>query len=100
MEPVTPGALAMSRPALAPLTPAKGTKTGVLIAATAGSALATTATVHAVFGTFLVPLSESFGWARSSISVVLAILALTGAIVYPLAGRYADKPRAMPRPTR
>ena len=91
MEPVTPGVLAMSHAAAAPIARSKGSKTGVLIAATAGSALATTATVHAVFGTFLVPLSESFGWARSSISVVLAILALTGAIVYPLAGRYADK---------
>ncbi|AKH41128.1 MFS family permease [Altererythrobacter atlanticus] len=66
-------------------------KLGILIAATTGSALATTATVHAVFGTFLVPLSESFGWSRASISLVLAILALTGAIVYPLAGRYADR---------
>jgi len=66
-------------------------KIGVLIAATTGSALATTATVHAVFGTFLVPLSESFGWSRASISVVLAILALSGAVCYPLAGRYADR---------
>lgn len=68
-----------------------GSKSGVLFAATTGSALATTATVHAVFGTFLLPLSETFGWARSSISVVLAILAVASAIVYPLAGRYADK---------
>ena len=66
-------------------------RAGVLIAATTGNALATTATVHAVFGTFLVPLSEEFGWARSSISLVLAILAVVSAVVYPLAGRYADR---------
>ncbi|MEN7538582.1 MFS transporter [Aurantiacibacter flavus] len=63
---------------------------GVLFAATLGSALSTTATVHAVFGTFLVPLSETFDWSRSSISVVMAIIALASAITYPLAGRYAD----------
>ncbi|RKF23567.1 MFS transporter [Altericroceibacterium spongiae] len=53
--------------------------------------LCATATVHSVFGTFLVPLSETFNWTRASISVVLAIIALSSAIVYPLAGRYADK---------
>ena len=62
----------------------------LLFAATAGNALTTTPAVHAVFGTFLVPLSESFGWSRASISGVLAVLALTSAVVYPLAGRYAD----------
>jgi len=68
----------------------KRRQTGVLIAATTGSVLCTTASVHAVFGTFLVPLSETFGWTRASISVVLAILSAASAIVYPLAGRYAD----------
>ncbi|MBU0556312.1 MAG: MFS transporter [Alphaproteobacteria bacterium] len=66
-------------------------RTGVLIATTAGNALGKTATVHAVFGTFLVPLSQEFGWQRSSISMVLAILAVVSAIIYPLAGRYADR---------
>ncbi|MXP24977.1 MFS transporter [Altererythrobacter indicus] len=63
---------------------------GVLFAAITGNALCATATVHAVFGTFLVPLSEAFAWPRASISVVLGIIALSSAIVYPLAGRYAD----------
>ena len=66
-------------------------RSGVLFAATTGSALSTTATVHAVFGTFLVPLSETFDWSRSSISVVMAIIAITSAITYPLAGRYSDE---------
>jgi len=63
---------------------------GVLFAATTGSALSTTATVHAVFGTFLVPLSEEFDWSRSSISLVMAIIAISSAITFPLAGRYSD----------
>lgn len=70
-----------------PLPPRAG---GVLFAATVGNALATTPAVHAVFGTFLVPLSQEFGWSRASISAVLTIIALTGALFYPLAGRYAD----------
>lgn len=71
-------------------TPCRGSRAGVLVAATTGNALATTATVHAVFGTFLIPLSTEFGWSRASISTVLAIFAIASAIVYPLAGRYAD----------
>ena len=63
---------------------------GVLAAATTGSVLSTTATVHAVFGTFLVPLSDDFGWTRASISAVMAIIAVSCAITYPLAGRYSD----------
>ena len=63
----------------------------VLFAITLGNSLTTTTTVHAVFGTFLVPLSEEFGWSRASISAVLAIIAVCGAITYPLAGRYSDK---------
>jgi len=64
---------------------------GVLFAATTGSVFSTTATVHAVFGTFLVPLSEAFGWTRASISAVMAIIAISCAITYPLAGRYSDR---------
>lgn len=63
----------------------------VLAACTIGNALNTTAAVHAVFGVFLVPLSETFHWSRASISAALGLIAIAGAIVYPLAGRYADK---------
>nr|WP_272917833.1 MFS transporter [Altericroceibacterium endophyticum] len=62
-----------------------------MIATTVGNGLTTTPAVHAVFGTFLIPLSESFGWSRASISVVLAILAATCAVGYPIAGRFADR---------
>ena len=62
----------------------------VLVACTVGNAVSMTPAVHAVFGTFLMPLSAEFGWPRAAISVVLTIMALTGAIAYPLAGRIAD----------
>lgn len=63
----------------------------ILFAGTTGSALSTTATVHAVFGTFLVPLSKTFDWSRASISAVMVIIAISSAITYPLAGRYSDE---------
>lgn len=65
-------------------------QTGVLAACTVGNAASMTPAVHAVFGTFLIPLSAEFGWPRAAISVVLTIMALTGAVIYPLAGRFAD----------
>lgn len=63
---------------------------GVLAACTIGNIVSKTPAVQAVFGTFLVPLSETFGWPRAAISVVLTIMALTAAVIYPLAGRVAD----------
>ncbi|MGF7146917.1 MFS family permease [Sphingomonas zeicaulis] len=62
----------------------------VLLACTVGNAVSVTPAVHAVFGLFLVPLSDAFGWPRASISVVLGILAAGGALIYPLVGRYVD----------
>ncbi|MBN8818847.1 MAG: MFS transporter [Sphingomonas sp.] len=65
-------------------------KVGVLVACTIGNIVSKTPAVQAVFGTFLVPLSQAFGWPRAAISVVLTIMALTAAVIYPLAGRAAD----------
>ena len=68
----------------------RSTRLRVIVAATAGNMLGVTATVHAPFGIFLIPLSSQFGWPRASISAVLGLIALAGAVIYPLAGRYAD----------
>jgi MFS family permease len=67
------------------------TRNGVLAACVVGNAVSMTPAVHSVFGHFLVPLSATFGWTRASISAVLGIMAVTGAVVYPLAGRWADR---------
>ena len=72
-------------------TPPRGSKGGVLFACTLGNSVSVTPAVHAVFGLFLVPLTEAFGWSRASVSGVLGILALVGAVTYPLIGRYVDK---------
>jgi MFS family permease len=50
-----------------------------------------TPAVHAVFGLFLGPLSETFHWPRAKISIVLGMMAVVGAVLYPLAGRFADR---------
>lgn len=67
------------------------TRNGVLAACVIGNAVSMTPAVHAVFGHFLLPLSGEFGWSRASISAVLGIMAATGAVMYPLAGRWADR---------
>jgi MFS family permease len=69
----------------------RGSKGAVLFACTLGNSVSVTPAVHAVFGLFLVPLTATFGWSRASVSGVLGILALVGAVTYPLIGRHIDK---------
>jgi MFS family permease len=63
----------------------------VLAACTIGNAVSLTPAIHSVFGLFLVPLSNQFGWSRASISAALAVMAITCAISYPVAGRWTDR---------
>jgi MFS family permease len=44
-----------------------------------------------VFGVFLLPLSKAFGWPRAEVSGVLALIAVIGAMAYPIVGRIADR---------
>jgi MFS family permease len=63
----------------------------ILAGATIGNMVSITPAVYSVFGTFLIPLSKAFDWPRAKISAVLGIIALIGAVTYPLAGRFADR---------
>lgn len=67
------------------------TRLGIIASCTVANIVSLTPVAHATFGTFLIPLSTTFGWSRASISGVLAILAVAGAILIPLAGYYADR---------
>lgn len=67
------------------------TRLGIIASCTVANMVSLTPVVHATFGTFLIPLSTAFGWPRASISGVLAILAIAGAFLIPLAGYYADR---------
>ena len=65
--------------------------TGALAACTVGNAVGVTPMVYTVFGLFLVPISSEFGWPRSAVSLVLLILAVSGALSYPIIGRVIDQ---------
>lgn len=56
-----------------------------------GNAVTITPAVHAVFGTFLIPVTEEFGWPRATFSLVLMIIAASAALIYPLSGYLADR---------
>lgn len=64
---------------------------GVLAACTVGNAVGVTPMVYTVFGLFLIPISSEFGWPRSAVSLVLLVLAIAGALSYPVVGRIIDR---------
>tara|TARA_R110002073_G_scaffold335219_3_gene526641 strand:+ start:2461 stop:3753 length:1293 start_codon:yes stop_codon:yes gene_type:complete len=64
---------------------------GAVLSSTIGISVGITSTVMTVFGLFLIPISEEFGWTRSSVAVVLPILAITSALIYPVIGHLADR---------
>ncbi len=47
--------------------------------------------VYTVFGLFLIPISTEFNWPRSAVSIVLLIMAVAGALSYPIVGRIIDR---------
>lgn len=63
----------------------------IVAGCTIGNAVSLTPAIHTTFGTFLVPLSATFGWSRASISGVLSLVAVAGMLLYPVAGRFADR---------
>lgn len=71
-------------------------RAGVLIACTVGNAVGVTPMVYTVFGLFLIPISTEFNWPRSAVSIVLLILAIAGAVSYPVVGRLIDRRGARP----
>ena len=64
---------------------------GVVTACTVGNAVSVTPMVYTVFGLFLIPISTEFDWPRASVSFVLFIIAVAGAISYPIVGRLIDR---------
>ncbi len=64
---------------------------GVVFACTVGNAVSVTPMVYTVFGLFLIPISTEFGWPRSAVSIVLLIIAVAGALSYPIVGRIIDR---------
>ena len=79
-----PGKPLLSRPA------------GVVVACTVGNAVSVTPMVYTVFGLFLIPIATEFDWSRAAVSFVLFIIAVAGAISYPIVGRLIDRYGARP----
>ena len=69
---------------------------GVVFACTVGNAVSVTPMVYTVFGLFLIPISSEFGWSRAAVSFALLIIAVAGAISYPIVGRLIDRYGARP----
>ena len=69
---------------------------GVVVACTVGNGVSVTPMVYTVFGLFLIPISTEFDWSRSAVSFVLFIIAIAGAISYPIVGRLIDRYGARP----
>jgi MFS family permease len=69
---------------------------GAVVACTVGNFVSATPMVNSVFGVFLLPLSKAFGWPRAEVSGVLALIAVIGALAYPIVGRIADRYGARP----
>ena len=69
---------------------------GVVVACTVGNGVSVTPMVYTVFGLFLIPIATEFGWPRSGVSFVLLIIAIAGAIGYPIVGRMIDRYGARP----
>jgi MFS family permease len=68
-----------------------GAQGAVVVACTVGNFVSATPMVNSVFGVFLLPLSKAFGWPRAEVSGVLALIAVIGALAYPVVGRIADR---------
>lgn len=66
-------------------------KTAALAACTLGNMIGVTPMIYTVFGLFLIPISQEFGWPRSAVSIVLLIVAIMGALSYPVIGRSIDR---------
>ena len=64
---------------------------GVVVACTVGNAVSITPMVYTVFGLFLVPIATEFAWPRAAVSFVLLIVAVAGAVSYPVIGRLIDE---------
>jgi MFS family permease len=62
-----------------------------IVGATVGNMLGVTPTVTAIFGLFLVPISQEFGWSRAAVAGAFTALSIGCGLMYPVAGRMADR---------
>jgi MFS family permease len=71
--------------------PSRATVARLVFGTTMGNLLSVTPTVTAVFGVFLVSISQEFGWTRTAVAGAFTALSLANAAMFPIAGRLADR---------
>lgn len=59
--------------------------------ATIGTMLGVTPTIGAIFGIFLVPISEEFAWSRTQVAGAFSAMSLASMVCFPFAGILADR---------
>ncbi|HKC15837.1 MAG TPA: MFS transporter [Steroidobacteraceae bacterium] len=69
---------------------------GVIVACTVGNGVSITPMVYTVFGMFLIPMATEFAWPRAAVSFSLLVVAVAGALAYPVIGRLIDRHGARP----
>jgi MFS family permease len=67
------------------------TRIKVVLACVVGTLVAAKLIISVSLGTFLIPISRDFQWPRERISVVLTLIAIASALIYPIAGNLVDK---------
>jgi MFS family permease len=63
----------------------------IVVACVVGNLVAAKLIISVSLGTFLIPISRDFQWPRERISVVLTLIAIASAVIYPIAGQLVDK---------
>ncbi|HCG29915.1 MAG TPA: hypothetical protein DEU95_09300, partial [Chloroflexi bacterium] len=71
--------------------PASGFYYGWVILLVSWMLMFFTAGLSQAFGIFLKPMTEDFGWDRSSFALAMSLFAIVSALVPPFAGRLADR---------
>ncbi len=76
--------------------PTRADAAKIVFGTTIGNLLGINSSVCAIFGIFLVPISQEFGWTRTAVAGAFTALSLATGVMLPVAGRLADRWGARP----
>ena len=71
--------------------PTRADAARIVFGTTIGNLIGINSSVCAIFGIFLVPISQEFGWTRTAVAGAFTALSLAMAAMLPVAGRMADR---------
>ena len=76
--------------------PKRAAAAKIVFGTTVGNMLGINAAVCSVFGIFLVPIAQEFGWTRTAVAGAFTAVSLATAVILPVAGRMTDRWGARP----